>query len=130
MSIFTSFFGWLGGNANTQRTGSQITSPSTSAHEDAPLVGVDGALQVSTVWACVTLLTETISSLPLTVFKTNKNDERETLKDHLLYTVLHSTPNSRQTSQEFWEQMLMNYFLRGNCYAEIKRAKNGQVISL
>ena len=49
---------------------------------------------------------------------------------NLLYRVLHDSPNRRQTTQEFWEQMLLNFFLRGNAYAEIKRNPNGDVIAL
>lgn len=130
MNFITRFFGWFGGNATTQRKGSQVTEPSTTAHDDVPMVGVDGALQVSTVWACVTLIVETISSLPLNVFATDAEGKRQELRGSRLWQVLRTTPNIRQTALEFWETMLLNLVLRGNAYAKIDRAPDGSVISL
>jgi len=129
MSIFTTIFRWLGGNANTQRTGSQPINPASNVHDSTPPINVDGAMQVSTVWACVTLLSETISSLPLMVYQSDAGGNREVFQDRL-YKILHDSPNRRQTSQEFWEQMLLNYFLRGNAYAKVQRDSRGAVLSL
>lgn len=130
MNFLTRTVGWLFGNATEQRKGSQATAPSTTAHDDTPHVGIDGALQVSTVWACVTLLVETIASLPLGVYRVNAKGERESAKDSRLYAILHDSPNKRQTSQEFWEQMVLNYVLRGNAYAHIQRDASGEVLAL
>jgi len=130
MSIFTTVQGWFSGNANTQRDGTQLSSPSSTVHEDTPNVGVDGALQVSTVWACVNLLVETIASLPLMVYETNKNGDRTLMRGSRLYEVLHRSPNRQHTSQEFWEQMILNFVLRGNAYAIIERAPTGDLMAL
>lgn len=130
MNIIQRVASWLSGNANTQRTGTQQTVPTSTAHEDAPLVGVDSALQVSTVWACVSLLVETIASLPLMTYISDKDGNRLVDSDSRLFNILHGSPNRRQTTQEFWEQMLLNYFLRGNAYARIARDNNGEVVAL
>ena len=130
MNIFSRLSNWLGGNANTQRKGEQLVSPANSAHDDNQIIGVDGALQVSTVWACVNILVETISSLPMHVFETDKDDNRTKTKDQLLSQVLQVSPNKRQTVQEFWEQMVLNYCLRGNAYARIQRDSLGRCVSL
>lgn len=130
MTFFSKIFSFLGGNATTQKSGSQSGSPSTSAHDDAPIVGVDAALQVSTVWACVNLLVETISSLPLNVYRSTSDGSREKATDSRIHAILHTSPNKRQTSLEFWEQMLLNYVLRGNAYARIDRDHKGEVLAL
>lgn len=130
MNIFSSVWRWATGNANAQHKGSQSTQPESSAHENAPAVGVDGALQVSTVWACVNLLVETIASLPLVVYGTDRDGNRSEIREDRLFKVLHDSPNRRQTSQEFWEQMLLNFFLRGNAYARLLRDNNGEVFAL
>jgi HK97 family phage portal protein len=130
MSIFSTVYRWFGGNANQQRTGKQESTPTTVAHEDAPHLGIDSALQISTVWACVTLLVETISSLPLMVYRTDALGNRQTMRNDDIFRILHTTPNKRQTSQEFWEQMLLNFFLRGNAYAQIMRSPDGRLVSL
>jgi len=129
MNIFSGMWNWFSGNANSQHKGSQTTQPSSTVHTESPLIGVDGALQVSTVWACVNLLVETVSSLPLMVYQTDAQGNRTIMEDRL-YTVLHDSPNRRQTCQEFWEQMLLNFFLRGNASARIVRDGAGDVVSL
>lgn len=130
MSILSKFFTFGRSNATEQSVGTQYNTPTMSAHDDAPITTIDGALQVSTVWACITLLVETISSLPMAVFQTNSAGQRFNLKNSRLYAVLGDSPNRRQTIQEFWEQMLLNYFLRGNAYAKIEKSANGEVIAL
>lgn len=130
MSLLTRMYGWLRGNATAQRSGSQQAVPSTSAYEDVPSIGPDGALQVSTVWACVKILVETIGSLPLFVYVTDGAGRRTMARDTELFRVLHDSPNRTQTAQEFWEFMLLNLFLRGNAYAVKQRNAKGEVESL
>ncbi len=123
-------FKWLGGNATTQKSGAQLTEPATSAHDESPVVGVDSALQISTVYACISLLCETISTLPLVTYIPDKDGGRVKAKGSRTYSIFHTSPNTKQTPQEFWEQMLLNFFLRGNMYAIIKRDPMGEVMSL
>lgn len=130
MNIVTTFFRHLFGNSTSQRKGVQDGTPATSAHEGIASVGIDSALQISTVWACVTLIVENIASLPLVVFSKDKDGRRIVDIDDPTYKVFKDTPNPRQTSMEFWTYMLLNYVLRGNAYAIIKRRPNGTVISL
>ncbi len=130
MNIFSRITNWLGGNANTQREGSQQTVPSISAHEDAPVIGVDSALQVSTAWACVTLWVDIISSLPLKVYSSDANGNKTEERNTRLYQILHDRPNRRQVAMQFWAQMILNYILRGNAYARVIRDGHGEVVSL
>ncbi len=129
MNIFSRVYSWLGGNATTQKAGTQTGVPSSSAHDDTPVIGVDAALQVSTVWACVTLLVETVASLPMMVYRLGKDGTRNN-ETGRIYTILHDSPNKRQTAQEFWEQMMLNFVLRGNAYARVVRDKKGEAVSL
>ena len=131
MSFFSKTFGRLfGGNATRQRDGVQTSDPISAAHANSPSVGIDGALQVSTVWACVVLIVENVASLPLDVFTENADGGRSVDRNSRLYSVLHNSPNKRQTSMEFWLQMVLNFVLRGNAYARIIRDNKGDVISL
>lgn len=130
MSILSYVASWFSGNATGQKSGRQVGQPSVGAYEETPLVGPDVALQVSSVWACVQLLVENIASLPLVVYETDKEGRRTVARESLLYRVLHDMPNRRMTSQEFWEVMLLNLFLRGNAYARIQRNPSGQLIGL
>ena len=130
MTLIQRISQWFGGNANTQVKGTQQIQPSSSAHDDTPSIGVDGALQVSTVWACVTLLVDIISTLPLIVYETDKDGNRSAAKNTILYRILHDRPNRVQTAIQFWSQMILNLVLRGNAYARIVRNNRGELISL
>jgi len=128
MNLFK-FFNWFSGNANRQASGDQVTGPSTTAHEDTTRVSIDSALQISTVWACIDLLVESLSSLPVIVYQETKGG-REKAKDELIYDIFHRSPNRIQTSQEFWETMFLNFFFRGNAYARIQKNKLGEPVAL
>ena len=94
-------------------------------------VDSDTARKISTVWACVGLLSETIASLPLVVYRmTGSNDDRERARNHPLYSILHDQPNQWQTAAEFREMMTAHMLLRGNGYAEVRAGPRGPVDQL
>jgi HK97 family phage portal protein len=88
------------------------------------------AESLSTVYACVSAISETIASLPLILYKRTADDGRERAPEHPLYRVLHEQPNEIQTALEFREMMQAATLLRGNAHAEIVRGSDGQVTSL
>lgn len=88
------------------------------------------ALALSSVWGCVNLISGTIATLPLMVYKTDGNGEREVYKSHPLYRVLHDSPNYDQTAVDFWEWTAAAVELWGNAYARIERSGNGRISSL
>lgn len=91
---------------------------------------VGNAESLSTVYACVSAISETIASLPLILYRRTTDEGREKASDHPLYKVLHDQPNDWQTSLEFREMLQAAVLLRGNAFAEIKRGYDGQVRSL
>lgn len=130
MTIFGRVFNWFGSiGATTQSKGLQDTRPLRSVHTNAPDVGIDGALQISAVWACIELLADNIASLPLFVYQV-KNGLRNLARDSDLWRLFHVSPNSRHTSYEFWQFIIMNFLLRGNAYARLERNKRGEVIAM
>lgn len=132
MSIWTgfkSFFGFGQSAALSNRYGRQSGQPGSVIIPGAQQVGVDGALQIATVWRAVEILAKTIATLPIMVYR-NTNGAREIARDVPLWALLHDRPNARQTPVEFWIAMLLNLILRGNAYAEIKRDGKGAAIAL
>lgn len=122
------FINWWAGAG--QATGEQTTSPATRPVPLVrPEVGVDGAMQISAVWACIELLSETISSLPCFVYA-QSGGQRELARDTQLWRLLHSAPNSRHTPFEFWQFMVLNFLLRGNAYARLERNGAGEVVAM
>lgn len=131
MSILRTITGWFryGGNALGESEGPQNTDPSTSLVDDTPSIGNDGALQISAVWAAVSLLAKTIATLPLMVYS-NENGNRELARDSRLWRLLHESPNDRMTPAEFWTTLILNLLLRGNGYARIEWTETGEAYAL
>lgn len=90
----------------------------------------DTALKISTVYACVTILSHTIASLPMTINKTLKGGGNEVAEDHYLYPILHDAFNPEQTSFEAREMGIGHLQLRGNWYNRIERAGNGEIVGI
>lgn len=63
------------------------------------------AVQVSTVYACVRVIAETIASLPFGVYEEQEDGNRKAT-DHPLYRLLHDEPNPEMTSFVMRETML------------------------
>ena len=130
MNFVKSFRGWWGRSAALAETaGTQAPLPSAPLTTGTDAVGVDGALQISTVWACIDRRATLVASLPLFVYEV-KDGEKVLARGSRLYEVFHDSPNSRMTPFEFWRAMMMNHDLRGNAYARIDRDDNGEAVAL
>lgn len=127
MAFWQNLWGWLGGGT-TRIQGVQITSPSAYDTEAAVPVTEETALQVSAVWACVKLLSETVSSLPLNVYRKTENG-RELANDFWFAKLMAYKPNRYQNRLEFFETMTLNLALHGNAYAKVSRV-GGEIKSL
>jgi HK97 family phage portal protein len=130
MSLYSSFRTWWGrGGAISETVGTQNAVPSASLVPDISSVGVDGALQISTVWACIDRRATTVASLPFFAYEV-KGGEKVLARNSGLYALLHDSPNSRMTPFEFWRAMMMNHDLRGNAYARIERNAIGEALAM
>lgn len=77
-------------------------------------------LQVTTSWRCIRLISETISTLPLHLYRrTEKGLEKA--HDHKLYRLLHDQPNPAMTSIEWKEAMAVSLCVWGQAYNDITR---------
>lgn len=87
------------------------------------------AIQLSTVYACVRVISETVASLPLGVYEAT-NDGNLKAGDHPLYRLIHDEPNAEMTSFVFREVMLAHLLLYGNSYSQIIRSGKNTVVGL
>ncbi len=89
----------------------------------------EGAMGSSAAAACVRLLSESVGSLPLFVYR---RTEASKLKapGHALYRVLHDRPNDYQTSYTWRQQAMAHVLLHGNAYSVIERADNNRIVAL
>lgn len=130
MAIVSTFRKWFGfGGAIGETVGTQNPVPGVALVPDAANIGPDGALQISTVWACIDRRATTIASLPFFAYET-KDGQKELARNSRLYSLLHESPNERMTPFEFWRAMVMNHDLRGNAYARIERDSNGEAFAI
>lgn len=101
-----------------------------SARTDAgEYVDAHSVLSLSAVWACVNLLSGTISSLPLMVYRTDTKGNRTVDASHPLYRLLHDSPNFDQTAVDFWDFINSSIELWGNGYAR-KIISGGRIVGL
>ncbi|HHQ6553282.1 TPA: phage portal protein [Serratia fonticola] len=84
------------------------------------LVTADKAIQLSAVWACIRLLSESISTLPLKVYVREADGSRKIALDHPAYQVLCRRPNIEMTPSRFMLMVVASICLRGNAFVEKK----------
>lgn len=77
------------------------------------------ALSVVAVYACVRILSETVASLPLFLYK-RLDRGKQRAGDHPLYPLLHDVPNPEMNSFTFRETLMAHLVTWGNAYAEIE----------
>ncbi|EON3349686.1 phage portal protein [Yersinia enterocolitica] len=93
------------------------------------VVTADKVIQLAAAWACVRLISESVSTLPLKLYKRMPDGSRGTATDHPLYPVLCRSPNSEMTPSRFMLMLVASICLRGNAFIE-KRMIGNRVISL
>jgi len=93
------------------------------------LVSENLALNLSSVYACVQVLSQTIGSLPLMVYQRTP-DGKIRVASHPLYRLLHDTPNPEMTSMTWRQAMMLHLGLWGNHYSEIERDSDGNPVAL
>lgn len=70
------------------------------------------AMQMTAVYACVRILSESIAGLPVHVYKYTDSGSKEKAIKHPLYRLIHDEPNPEMTSFVFRET-LMTHAKRG-----------------
>jgi len=93
------------------------------------LVNETLALNLSAVYACTQVLSQTIGSLPLIVYQ-RTSDGKSRAMQHPLYRILHDSPNREMTSMSWRQAMLLHLCLWGNHYSEIERDSRKNPVAL
>lgn len=122
-------FSLFGGSSPTRAIGVQSSGPSSRSGTLVAPVSFDSSMQLSAVWACVRLLSETVASMPLNLYKWN-GSTWEIATDHPIARRLAGKVNRYQTRVEFLETMMLNLTMSGNAYALVERGVTGEIISL
>ena len=90
----------------------------------------DASLRLSAVYACVRILSETMASLPIVLYRKRADGGKDRVTDHWLHTLLCRRPNRFQNPFE-WREMLQGHLaLRGNAYCQIIANPRGEIAEL
>lgn len=87
------------------------------------------ALTYSAYWNAITLISGTISALPLHLMQ-RKEKAKRIADDRVMYRVLHDYANPYMTAMAFRECLVAHILGWGNGYAEIVRNGYGELIAL
>lgn len=93
------------------------------------VLGQAAALNLSTVWACVRLISESIATLPIGFYRRKPDGSRVMADGHALYSILRAQPNASMAATTFWEALTASLLLWGNAYVEIQRIA-GEIVGL
>ncbi|WP_293797060.1 phage portal protein [uncultured Pantoea sp.] len=93
------------------------------------VVSADKAIRLSAVWACVRLLSESVSTLPLKIYERQQDGSRKPATQHPAYQVLCRRPNVEMTPSRFMLMLVASICLRGNGFVEKKMIGN-KLVSL
>lgn len=93
-------------------------------------VSPEMALQCSAILACVRVISESVASLPFSLYRRLLGGGKEIAQGMPLHTILSEQPNGWMTSFEFRELMNTWALLWGAAYAEIRPGRFGSVTEL
>lgn len=104
--------------------------PVTTRTSSGVRVGADGAMQLSAVFACVRVLAESFSVLPLQFLRLSARGDPKPATKHPLYRLLSTRPCA--TINPFsWRELLMGHLaLRGNAFCRIVSNASGEIVEL
>lgn len=109
-----SFLGWPTGTV-VPTNGQTVPSNSQLSGQDP---GVDGSLRLGAVWACVRLLADVISTLPVDVYERAANGRQNEISPA---PEAIANPSAQYLPTQWRYQAMVSLLTRGNAYAYIAR---------
>jgi len=88
------------------------------------------AMGLSAHFACVSLISKIIASLPIHVYERTAAGGKKIRNDHPTARLLRKKPNPEMTSFSFFEAMQAQILNRGKAFAELIYDKNGNVCEI
>ena len=86
----------------------------------------DKALTLTAVWCAIRLLSESVSSLPCSVYTKQANGDKVEDTKSRIYNLLKYRPNNYQKKITFFEYIMMSICTDGNSYVQIVRDGSGR----
>ncbi|MED4973660.1 phage portal protein [Geobacillus kaustophilus NBRC 102445] len=87
------------------------------------------ALKEATVYACIKILAESLSKLPLKTYREDENGVNKAVK-HYLYKLLKLRPNPYMSASDFAKCNETQRNIYGNAYVNIETDEKGRIVGL
>lgn len=116
MNIKAAILNWLGVPLSTTDTRLYHGGINTAGQ----CVSDETILSLSAVWACVRLLSQTVSTLPLRIYK-DEGKRKVIDGNYPLDRIIHRKPNADSSAPTFWQAVIATILLRGGAYIEVSR---------
>ena len=87
-------------------------------------------LALSAFSACIRVISEDFAKMPREVLQWQLDGTSKTRRPGRIEKMLSLTPNQDMTAFSFWQTMVSDMLIWGNCYAEAERDLSGRVIAL
>ncbi len=113
-----------------KRAANSFTLGAVGGSSSGVRVSQDNSIGLPAVWAAVRLLSETISSLPLNVYRKEKDGSKYIDEKIPLNNLISTAPNNKYTSFTWRNTMMNSLLLWGNAYCLIVRNGGSRPISL
>lgn len=119
--------GWAA--AGRRLFGVQSVGTSGAPASTTPITN-DTALQLSSFWACVKIISETVAGMPIKFYKLNSDGTRTLDTSNELMRLLNRGPNRWQTGIEYFNTITMSMAIEGNQYSLKQIGAGGRLIGL
>ena len=130
MGLFNFFDRFKASSNDRTAWGDFFFEPVAARSASGIQVSPDRALRLSAVYACVRILSETMASLPLVIYRQRADGGKDRVTDHWLYHLLARRPNRFQNPFE-WREMLQGHLaIRGNAFCQIISNLKGEITEL
>ena len=97
---------------------------------DADVFDSDKALTLTSVWNAIRLLSESVSSLPITVYRKENNGDKVEDVNNRIYNLIKFKPNNFQNKITFFEYVMYSVLTDGNAYVQIVRDNSANPVQL
>jgi HK97 family phage portal protein len=97
---------------------------------DADVFDSDKALTLTSVWNAIRLLSESVSSLPISVYRKENNGDKVEDVNNRIYNLIKFKPNNFQNKITFFEYIMYSVLTDGNSYVQIVRDNSANPVQL
>jgi len=118
---------WLPGEDSRNWDYESGSWASSNRNPSGVKVDAETALRSTVVLACIRVLSTSVAGLPFHLYRRLAGGGKEIAREHPLYRLLHTQPNSWQTSFEWREQMMLHLLSHG--FALDEKVYTGGAIS-